>query len=884
MKTVKPIRLGVLSRVFENDGEHYLTVSLLVLFPFGAPKRLLREQDIWKLSAEEMSRGSILDECMSKLKGELLVTGRCFTAGGTPQIGAAVRVAIGSIDKTLYVVGDRRFGLLGMSDPEPFTEMPVTWQNAFGGEGFADNPVGKGFAPVVREDGQQVHALPNIEDPKNLIKSQGDRPAPAGFESIDLGSPRRMAKLGTYDAAWLAERSPGFAKDLDWSMFNTAPPNQQIEGYFRGDEAFVIENMHPDKPRLEGVLPGVATRCFITQKTEEGEVLREATMRLDTVRLFPHRERGLLIFRGMLKVLEDDAADVLHLLAACENIGEPRPVEHYRAVLSQRLDKKKRHLHALRDKDLMPPGEGAFTTPETRGQIATLLRSEGLLQKNARRRVEREHELLREKLREQGRDPDELPPLPPEEGAPDPEELPEYIEKTLDKIEKVKKEQEDARAEAERKTRAECEKNGLDYDTLVRNAKKEGQGPPKFSAKKEMERLADLRQMAKNAEVPWPELDATLTRPDLAEQLLKVEEQLLTSYRKFAHHYPAGAPLAGEEQSRLREEVIAGRREGQSFAGRDLTGADLSGLDLRGADFEGALLEGANLTSADLRGSNLTNAVLTRADLTGADLTSAKLTGVNLGEAKACKVKASGGVDLEGAVLTRADLTDADLSGARLSRVDLSEARCGGADLRQVTATKLVCIKVDLSGARLRGASLRRCVFIESTVSGVDFSGADLSATAFIQCKGEGAVFRTATLDKLRVLKGSSFAGADFQAASLKLANLRGAGLHACDLTRADLSRADLSEADLTGAKLDGAIAVDAKLIKTDLTGASLVGVDLMQAILQKAIVPGADLSKANLFRADTTRMRGDKETSLSGANVKRVRFSAARGGLHGQK
>jgi uncharacterized protein YjbI with pentapeptide repeats len=46
-----------------------------------------------------------------------------------------------------------------------------------------------------------------------------------------------------------------------------------------------------------------------------------------------------------------------------------------------------------------------------------------------------------------------------------------------------------------------------------------------------------------------------------------------------------------------------------------------------------------------------------------------------------------------------------------------------------------------------------------------------------------------------------------------------------------------------------------------------------MQSILQKAKLGGADLSQANLYRADFAKVRGDDKTSLSGANVKRVRF-----------
>ncbi|MGK4005692.1 DUF2169 domain-containing protein [Sorangium sp. So ce1036] len=881
MKTIKPNRLGLLTKVFEKDGAPYLVVTLLVFFPFESPRRLLYEQSLWKLVGAELGSDAILDECMPKLRGELLVNGRCFTAGGVPRPACSVRVQLGAVDKTLYVVGDRRFGLLGMTEPEPFTEMPITWQNAFGGEGYAPNPIGKGVAPV-RGEGGSVHPLPNIEDPRRLIRSPGDRPPPAGFGSYDPTWPQRFSKVGTYDGAWLKERFPELARDFDWTFYNTAPPDQQIAGYFRGDEVFVIEHMHPERPRIEGALPGVAARCFINQKTGEGESFQEIATRLDTVRLFPDKERGILVYRGVLKIREDDAADVLHLVAGCEAMGEPRPVEHYRTVLAQRLDKERGHHFLLRDADLLPPPEpGAGTLPDDpQAEMTRLLQSEKLMQKRARARAERQLEEVKAQLRAQGLDPEPLVgPLPPEDDLREPslDELPAFVERVMSQAEEVKADTEARRAAEEQRARAECAKHGLDYDAMVREQRKQGSGPPKFSARREIERLEALAQMARNGGVDWPELEAQLADPELCARLIEVEEQMRSSYRKFAHHFPAASRLEGDEAARLREEVIAGHRAGESFAGRDLTGADLSHLDLSGIDLEGAMLEAAALTGARLRGANLAGAVLARADLVGADLTGANVAGANFGGARLCDVKMRGGLDLTGAVLARADLSGADLTGARLSGADLSEATFEEADFSGVTAQDLVVINTDLSGARLSGADLERCTFIQVNVEGVDLGGASLRASVFLTGKGDGAVFRGARLDNLRILAGSSFAGVDFRGASLEQANLRGTCLRGSDFTEANLRSADLSECDLTGARLDRAVAASALLMRADLSGASLSGIDLMQAVLQKAKVGDANLEGANLFRADAARMRGNAATSLKGANVKYVRFIAPR-------
>lgn len=879
MKTIKPIRLGLLCKVFEKDGEPYFVVTLLAGFHLDSPRSFLVEPNIWKLVGDELGAATILDECMPKLRGELLVTGRAIPMGGAARPACAVRVKLGAIDKTLYVVGDRRFTALGVTEPEPFTEMPVTWQNAFGGEGYATNPLGKGFRPIAGEGGE-VHPLPNVEDPRSLVGSPGDKPVPAGFGAYDPTWPQRFSKVGTYDAAWFKERFPELARDMDWGFFNVAPPDQQIDGYFQGDEAFVIENMHPEKPIIDGALPDVTARCFITQKTDEGEIFREIATRIDTVHLFPTKERGLLVFRGVLPIREDDAADVVHIVAGLEARGELRPAEHYQAVLAQRLDKQKAHIHALRDKDLMPsrPADGSIKQDQP-DNTAALMRPENLVQKNLRRKAERQAEEQREQLRQRGLNPEGLvPPLPPEEEPPGLDDLPEYMERVMDEAEQKKAEGEERRAQAEQAARAECAKHGLDFDAITRDARARAGGPPKFSAKQEAERLRDTAQMARNGGVEWSELQAKVANPRLEEQLLKLEQQLFASYRALAHHFPAASRLEGDAAKHLRDEVVAGHREGQSFAGRDLTGADLSHLDLRGIDLTGALLEAAALTGADLREARLEGAVLARADLVGADLTGAKLAGVNFGAAKLGDVKARGGVDLTGAILAKADLRGADLQGALLSNADLSEAIVEGADLRGIVAKHLNVMNGNLSGADLSGADLQKCLFFEVNVEEANFRGANLSSSVFVAARGDRAVFRGATLDNLRLVKESSFAGADFRGATLRAANLRGTRLAGSDFTDANLERAELSECDLTGARLDYAVMTEAMLIRTDLSGASMVGADLMQGLLRKAKVSRTKLDDANLFRVDASKMRGDAETSLKGANVKYVLFPPARG------
>ena len=272
---------------------------------------------------------------------------------------------------------------------------------------------------------------------------------------------------------------------------------------------------------------------------------------------------------------------------------------------------------------------------------------------------------------------------------------------------------------------------------------------------------------------------------------------------------PAASRLEGEAAARLRSEVIAGPAAKQSFGGRDLTGADLSKLDLSGADFAGAMLEAADLAGANLaarggsarrgaRGADLDRAPISRAR---------KLAGSNLGLAILRGVKAGGGVDLSRAILAKADLGGADLRGARMVKTDLAEARFDATDMRDDVAggrgSKLFfCVSI-CAASSSPGAVLHKMQLpLDRRLRGRFQREPTLSGAVFVTAKGDGAVFKGATLDNLRVVERSSFAGADFRGALLEKANLRGTNLEGCDFSGARLARSGpLRERSLADAR-----------------------------------------------------------------------------------
>src|SRR5262249_31737044 len=155
--------------------------------------------------------------------------------------------------KMLRVIGPRVWTekLLGpaISAPLPFTEMAITYQNAFGGPGYPPNPVGKGY---------KTQELPTIELAGDVIRSRSDRPEPAVLGPLNPTWPQRAGKIGkAYGGNYRKERAPFYAEDFDWTYFQAAPPDQQLQGYLRGDEELTFQNLHKTIPILKARLPGI---------------------------------------------------------------------------------------------------------------------------------------------------------------------------------------------------------------------------------------------------------------------------------------------------------------------------------------------------------------------------------------------------------------------------------------------------------------------------------------------------------------------------------------------------------------------------------------------------------------------------------------------------
>jgi hypothetical protein len=216
-----------------------------------------------------------------------------------------VDLTVGPVQKTIMVFGDRSWsrgvGGFSITRPEPFLELPLVYERAFGGSDVSHdnpskhdwerrNPVGRGFRVHKSLDGLP---LPNLEAPEDLIASPSDRPTPQAFGFIDRSWEPRASYVGTYDDDWRTNQCPLLPLDFDVRHFNTVQPELTSRSYLRGDELVRIVGAVPEGV-LQFQLPALA--IGVSVEFRRGNP-RPGVAQLDTVVLRPDDSKANLVWR-----------------------------------------------------------------------------------------------------------------------------------------------------------------------------------------------------------------------------------------------------------------------------------------------------------------------------------------------------------------------------------------------------------------------------------------------------------------------------------------------------------------------------------------------------------------------------------------------------------
>lgn len=246
------------------------------------------------------------DACVRKPSTDVIVTGSAVAPAKRNATSLDVTVRVGALERRLRVFGLRVWykGIAGLSlsPPQPFEELPLRWEYAYGG--FDDsnpekpleearNPVGRGIA---RDPSTLVHQpAPAIEDPADLISTHRSKPEPAGVGPLGRHWAPRRSYLGTMDERWRKERMPLPPLDFDERYNQVASPRLIAPGYLKGGEPVLLHNLCPDGP-LSFHLPRLA--FFVGARTDDGTT--EHRPALDTVLLEPNERCFELTWRAAI--------------------------------------------------------------------------------------------------------------------------------------------------------------------------------------------------------------------------------------------------------------------------------------------------------------------------------------------------------------------------------------------------------------------------------------------------------------------------------------------------------------------------------------------------------------------------------------------------------
>jgi hypothetical protein len=220
-----------------------------------------------------------------KLATDVVVIGKAHAPGGAPVEQMDATVQVGRWSKTVRVFGDRlcihrRDQTPLYTEPEPFTEMEIRYDRAYGGLDarslagielhYPRNPMGTGFAISNTKEVVDGLRLPNVEDPNDLLVPErlllGDpddwnrQPLPQGFGYLHKTWYPRCSFVGAIpgyvdvdevmreeELHWVPRRQIALSRAFKLPSFDVRFNNAASWGLILpqlvGDEAVVVEGM-----------------------------------------------------------------------------------------------------------------------------------------------------------------------------------------------------------------------------------------------------------------------------------------------------------------------------------------------------------------------------------------------------------------------------------------------------------------------------------------------------------------------------------------------------------------------------------------------------------------------------------------------------------------
>jgi hypothetical protein len=349
-------RIGVQAgwtRGFDRDGRELIIVAVKATFSLPENERVepaLAEEQVPLTKADVFSGEPGFsaplyesDYAHRKPKCDVLLNGSAYAPGGKRTERVTVSLRVGTMEKSFDVVGSRQWKrgvlLIDSTYPEPFTVMPISYDNAFGGvdrsqedplkyRWYPSNHAGVGYHEYLDPEILDGKPLPNTEETGRKVIDPRGKYKPMAFGPVGRAWQPRPKYAGTYDQNWLDHRAPFWPDDFNYRYFQAAPDDQQIP-YPRGGEEVLLTNLTPQGttrfrlPRME--MPVVMIPV-------EGHEFQPSTV-IDTLLIEPDQRRLTLTWRALVP-MKKSCFDMIQAI-----VGE----ELRRVRMARRTVDKKRY-------------------------------------------------------------------------------------------------------------------------------------------------------------------------------------------------------------------------------------------------------------------------------------------------------------------------------------------------------------------------------------------------------------------------------------------------------------------------------------------------------------------------------------------------------------
>jgi len=271
------------AQVWRSRGKVFATIAVKATFepsPTGALLLVEAADDLVQRDEHwEQNPTRSLRDCSDLApylgSGEVILRGSAHVPGGSRSVVrlTVARAGASLVDKRIVVRADDLPAGRAVS-------IPITYENALGGPGHRQNPVGR--------------STPLFIDPIDPANAGSFGPI-ARIWHARASLLRPEHKKALQGRVWTLDE--GFVADF----FHAAPPNQRIAGFFAGDETIALDGFGPRGGRVEWKLSGA--RAEARRMHEEGAATPIA-LHADLLRIDTDRERVTLTWRGYFPIEE----------------------------------------------------------------------------------------------------------------------------------------------------------------------------------------------------------------------------------------------------------------------------------------------------------------------------------------------------------------------------------------------------------------------------------------------------------------------------------------------------------------------------------------------------------------------------------------------------